>query len=91
MAEKLWWNMKDLESATGFKRKWLLSNILYRPEYRDQLDIENGGPVYYPDRPGDMWQFLASSMKKFLEIHFAEILRIDHRHQWSRHKEVRTK
>ncbi|MCO7176149.1 DUF771 domain-containing protein [Sporolactobacillus kofuensis] len=86
MPDKIWWTMKDLEQATGYGRKWLLQNILMRPEYRSVLDIENGGPVYYPECMGDMWKFIASGMKEFLEKYFGDILRYDRRHKWQRTK-----
>ncbi|MCO7126187.1 DUF771 domain-containing protein [Sporolactobacillus shoreicorticis] len=89
MPEKVWWTMKDLEEATGYKYDWLLQNILFRPEYRKMLDIEGSGKyacVYYPERKGDMWKFIASEMKEFLETYFADILRYDRRHKWQREK-----
>ncbi|MFW3518639.1 DUF771 domain-containing protein [Staphylococcus caprae] len=36
--QKTWWNMEDLEYATGKKRKWLIDNILKVKSYRKELD-----------------------------------------------------
>ncbi|MDF2910629.1 MAG: hypothetical protein K0Q56_1510 [Sporolactobacillus laevolacticus] len=91
MPEKVWWTMKDLEEATGYSRKWLQQNILLRPEYRELLDIECGGKyacVYYPECTGDMWRFITSVMKEFLETYFGDILEYDRRHKWQRKKKV---
>jgi len=37
------------------------------------LDIENGGFVYYPEKKGERWCFIASRMEEFLEKHFRDI------------------
>ncbi|WP_085521370.1 DUF771 domain-containing protein [Tuberibacillus sp. Marseille-P3662] len=71
--DKLWWSMQDLKQQTGRGEDWLKENILLRPSYKKILDIDRGGFVYYPDRKGDPWCFIASRMSEFLEQHFAEI------------------
>ena len=75
ITEKIWWTMKDLEEATGFSDDWLKENILLQPRYKKILDLENGGFVYYPERRGEKWLFIASRMKEFLEKYFREIMK----------------
>lgn len=69
----VWWSMKDLEKRIGKKQEWIKENILYPTRFRRMLDIENGGFVYYPERKGQTWAFLATKMSEFLEKHFADI------------------
>ncbi|KAB2337622.1 DUF771 domain-containing protein [Cytobacillus depressus] len=71
--EKIWWTMKDLEQVTGYSDDWLKENILLRPTYKRLLDLENGGFVYYPERRGEKWMFIASQMQEFLERNFIQI------------------
>jgi phage pi2 protein 07 len=70
---KVWWNMKDLEEATGYKEDWLKENILLQPRFKNFLDLDNGGFVYYPEKRGQKWLFIASRMQEFLEKHFVKI------------------
>ncbi|MFS8651430.1 MAG: DUF771 domain-containing protein [Caldibacillus sp.] len=72
---KIWWTMKDLEQVTGYCDDWLKQNILLQPRYKQILDIDNGGFVYYPEKRGEKWLFVASRMQEFLEKYFAEIFR----------------
>lgn len=69
----LYWNMKDLEDRTGKKIEWLKENILYQPKFKQVLDVQEGGFVYYPERKGEKWTFLASKMALFLEENFYSI------------------
>jgi phage pi2 protein 07 len=62
--------MKDLKEKTGYSEDWLKENILLHPHYKPILDIENGGFVYYPEKKGERWCFIASRMEEFLEKHF---------------------
>lgn len=73
--QKIWWDFSDLEDATGFSYTWLIENILYPPHFKKILTLDNGGPVYYPERNGDRWKFLASGMRSFLEDNFYEIFK----------------
>lgn len=73
MNQKIWWTMKDLENATGYSDDWLKDKILLRPHYKKILDLENGGFVYYPEKRGEKWLFIASRMEEFLEKHFVQI------------------
>lgn len=72
---KIWWTMKDLEQVTGYCDDWLKENILLQPMYKQILDIDHGGFVYYPEKRGEKWLFVASRMQEFLETHFAEIFK----------------
>ncbi|MCO7125080.1 DUF771 domain-containing protein [Sporolactobacillus shoreicorticis] len=72
---KLFWNFRDLEQHTGYKYLWLTRNILFRPEWRDKLDSNNGGPVFYPRVRGERWKFLAEPMQQFLKENFADLFK----------------
>ncbi|AJD91573.1 hypothetical protein JMA_22560 [Jeotgalibacillus malaysiensis] len=69
----LWWSLKDLEDRTSKKRNWLEDNILFSPKFREKIDVKNGGFVYYPQKKGEKWTFLASGAADFLEKHFSDI------------------
>ncbi|MEK4023518.1 DUF771 domain-containing protein [Sporosarcina sp. FSL W7-1283] len=66
----VYWNMQDLEKRTNKKQAWLKENILYVPKFKVLLDVENGGFVYYPNKRGEKWSFLASEMANFLDKNF---------------------
>ncbi len=72
----VYWTMKDLESRTGKKHEWIKENILYPTKFVKVLDVKNGGCVYYPEKNGEKWTFLASKMTKFLEENFQTIFGI---------------
>lgn len=63
----VWWSMQDLINETGFKRNWLVENILYNPKYIKQLKQF----VYYPD--GGKWAFNREPMQSFLKENFEDI------------------
>ena len=69
----VYWNMKELEQRTGKKHEWLKENILFRPKFRNELDSENGGFVYYPKGKGQTWSFQASKMAVFLDKNFHRV------------------
>lgn len=71
--KKLWWTMKDLENVTGYSDDWLKEKILFQPCYKKILDIDNGGFVYYPEKRGEKWMFIATRMQEFLEKYFSQI------------------
>ncbi|MED4830699.1 DUF771 domain-containing protein [Geobacillus stearothermophilus] len=73
MKSKVWWSMQDLKEHTGYSEDWLKEHILLHPRYKPMLDIENGGFVYYPERKGERWCFIASKMEEFLQKHFRDI------------------
>lgn len=66
------WSMADLESATGRKSNWLKENVLY--VYRDELDINNGGFVRYPEKSGSPWKFGAKRMKEWMEENLERVM-----------------
>ena len=69
----VYWTMKDLENRTGKKHEWIKENILYPTKFMKVLDVKQGGFVYYPEKNGEKWTFLASEMTKFLEKNFQSI------------------
>lgn len=75
MHNKVWWTMKDLEEVTGYSDDWLKENILLQPRFKKILDLDNGGFVYYPEKRGERWLFIASRMQEFLEKYFVDILK----------------
>ncbi len=70
-----YWTMKDLEERVGKKQEWIKENILYPPKFKKNLDVSQGGFVYYPKTKGEKWSFLASRMSRFLEDNFYSIFR----------------
>ncbi|MEC1177655.1 DUF771 domain-containing protein [Metasolibacillus meyeri] len=64
------WTMKDLETRTNKKQEWLKEHVLYQPKFKKQLDIANGGFVYYPKKSGEKWAFQATKMAQFLDDNF---------------------
>ncbi|MEN1969709.1 DUF771 domain-containing protein [Lentibacillus sp. N15] len=74
----IWWNMAELEVRINHKRDWIKQNILYPTQFRNILDVKNGGFVYYPKNNGQSWSFQASKMSTFLDKYFGEI----HNHQF---------
>lgn len=69
------WTMKDLETKTKRKKEWLQENILYVPRFKQKLDTNNGGFVYYPKGKGSPWAFQATKMAQFLDDNFHLIYR----------------
>lgn len=66
----VYWTMKDLENRTNKKQEWLKENILYPSRFKKILDVKQGGFVYYPNKSGEKWSFLASKMAIFLDENF---------------------
>lgn len=69
----VYWNMKDLENRVGRKQDWIKENVLYPSHFRNILDIEKGGFVYYPKSRGQNWTFQANKMAQFLDKYFNKI------------------
>ncbi|MDE5415502.1 DUF771 domain-containing protein [Alkalihalobacterium chitinilyticum] len=69
----LYWSMKDLETRVNRKQVWIKQNILYPSKFREQLDVDSGGFVFYPKTKGQTWSFHASKMAEFLENNFHRI------------------
>jgi len=68
-----WWTMQDMANKVKMSDEWIKENILYNPQFKKVLDVRNGGFVYYPERRGERWRFLAKKMSLFLEDNFSEI------------------
>lgn len=66
--ERVWIEFSDLTVLTGLKRI-KLDTILKR--YRDELDVQHGGPVKYPD--GGKWSFEKDGIRKWLKENHARI------------------
>lgn len=72
--EGIWWTMKDLENRLNRSSIWIRENVLLQPRFKNILDVENGGCVFYPrSGSGEKWSFQAFKMSKFLDQYFAEI------------------
>lgn len=71
----VYWTMSDLENQIGKKQVWIKENILYPQNFKRQLDVSQGGFVYYPKAKGEKWSFLASKMSQFLEDNFYKIFK----------------
>ncbi|SCY14383.1 MULTISPECIES: DUF771 domain-containing protein [Lysinibacillus] len=71
----VYWTMVDLENRIGKKQVWIKDNILYSQKFKKQLDVLQGGFVYYPKAKGEKWSFLASKMSQFLEDNFYTIFK----------------
>jgi phage pi2 protein 07 len=69
----LYWNMKDLEKKVNRKNEWIKENILYPHKFREILDVDSGGFVYYPKSKGQTWSFHAKQMADFLDKNFQRI------------------
>lgn len=69
----VWWTMKDLERRLNKSHEWIKDNILFPTRFKNILDVKNGGFVYYPEKRGETWSFLAVKMSEFLEDNFVEI------------------
>ena len=70
--------LSEVLELLSVSRPWLLENVLYKPEIRNQIDIDknSNGFVKYPDSQGGRYYFLASKTKEFFEAHFAKIFEL---------------
>jgi phage pi2 protein 07 len=71
----VYWSMKDLELRINRKSEWIKENILYPSRFRQILDVEHDGFVFYPKSQGQTWSFQASKMSEFLDKRFAQIFK----------------
>lgn len=71
----VYWSMKELERRTGRKSEWIKENILLPSKFRNVLDIERGGFVFYPKSKGQTWSFQANKMAAFLDKNFKDIFK----------------
>lgn len=72
----VFWSMKNLEERVIRKSEWIKDNILYPSRFRNILDVERGGFVFYPKLKGQSWSFHAARMADFLDKNFSEIFRV---------------
>lgn len=72
VSNQLVWSMKDLERALGRSDDWIKEKILY--PHREELDIQLGGFVKYPESKGQPWRFGAKRMSEWLEENIKEVL-----------------
>ena len=70
-----YWTMAELEERIGKKQVWIKENILYPQRFKQQLDVMQGGFVYYPQAKGEKWSFQATKMSQFLEDNFYQIFK----------------
>ena len=68
-----YWSMKELEKKVNRKHEWIKENILYPSDFKNVLDVEMGGFVYYPKIKGQTWSFHAAKMAQFLDQNFTKI------------------
>ena len=71
----MYWSMKDLEKRTSRGQVWLRENLLFPPQFKKELDSENGGCVFYPKAKGQNWSFQAVKMAEFLDKNFHRIFK----------------
>ncbi len=71
----VYWTMNDLEKRINKKQDWIKRNILLKKKFKDELDVENGGFVFYPEGSGQTWSFQATRMADFLDKHFTQIFK----------------
>lgn len=69
----IYWTMQDLEERIGKKQVWIKENVLYPTRFKKQLDVLQGGFVYYPKAKGEKWSFHAKKMAQFLDDNFYQI------------------
>lgn len=69
----VYWSMKDLEKRINRKNEWIKENILYPSKFKEILDTESGGCVFYPKSRGQTWSFHALKMTEFLDDNFHKI------------------
>lgn len=67
------WTMQELEQRIKKKRDWIKDNVLFPPKFREILDTENGGFVYYPKGIGEHWSFHALQMANFIDENYSLI------------------
>ncbi|MEY8463802.1 DUF771 domain-containing protein [Streptococcus merionis] len=71
-------SLSDVLELLSVSRPWLLENVLYKPEIRRQIDIDQtkDGFVKYPNNQGGRYFFLASKTKDYFEQNFEQIFKL---------------
>ncbi|MEK5429678.1 DUF771 domain-containing protein [Lysinibacillus sp. FSL R7-0073] len=67
------WTMTELEQRIKKKRNWIKEYVLFPSKFREILDTENGGFVYYPKGIGEHWSFHAIQMANFIDENYSLI------------------
>lgn len=71
--------LNEVLEMLSVSRPWFLENVLYKPDIRSKIDIDQNnkeGFVKYPQNQGGRYYFLASKTKEFFEKNFAEVLNL---------------
>lgn len=70
-------SLSEVLELLSVSRPWLLENVLYKPDIRKKIDIEqnDNGFVKYPDSQGERYFFLASKTRNFFEQNFVDIFK----------------
>lgn len=69
-----WKDMKWFKSKVGIQRQDKLDEMIFRP-FKDELDVESGGFVHYPEINGDPWMFHKSKTEAWLEQNFDRVFK----------------
>lgn len=67
-----WENLQWFKEKTGIYNLDNLKELILYP-YKEVLDIENGGCVYYPEVQGKPYKFLKSKTENWLEENFDKV------------------
>ncbi|WP_162011768.1 DUF771 domain-containing protein [Streptococcus sp. S784/96/1] len=70
--------LNEVLELLSVSRPWLLENVLYRADIRQEIDIDlsPNGFVKYPQNKGGRYYFLASRTREYFEKHFAQIFKV---------------
>ena len=76
--DKINWTMDDVTKQLGGVNKTKFREKVLDPNW-DDLAIENGGPVVYPDNwprqsKGKPWRFKATQMAIWLDAHYEQVI-----------------
>lgn len=77
-AQGQYMTLNEVLELLSVSRPWLLENVLYRTDIRQEIDIEisPNGFVKYPQNKGGRYYFLASRTREYFEKHFAQIFKV---------------
>ncbi|MFL2028122.1 DUF771 domain-containing protein [Loigolactobacillus zhaoyuanensis] len=67
-----WLPLKWFKEKTGIKRNDDLNKWILLP-FQEELDLNNGGFVHYPEVQGDPWKFLKNPTERWLENNIARV------------------
>lgn len=69
-----WKDMKWFKSKVGIQRQDKLEEMIFHP-FKEELDIEHGGFVHYPEINGDPWMFHKRKTEDWLEENFDRVFK----------------